>query len=489
MPTNYLCDIEGLCAVYNKPTLNDRPYSKIYKRLLSGQDYRFNEMLKRGGILCELGHPAQETADFERTETDLNKVCAILTDIYEGEDNKVYAKGKVLDTPSGRIYMAMKPFYNFGFSSRGSYDAVDSYQAEGPDGWNQDSYVFKGFDLVALPATEESVISATEGLNDKKSKRKSARESLDLNEIASAANVTPEEIDRELDKLFTEKGDIEGQEFVSMREYNDMQNKDHNEVVNDLAIDKAVADLEAQGIGPDDIPDDLSPARDIKQDLQTALSEASKLREELDRLTFENQNIKSELESIRAEKDSLLSRAIEAEKALKDYEEIKSLSSRLVDSYQGVSDAFDSEKRYLEDQIAKEQQTSTKFQREANQAANEKKLLEEKLTKAEESLQKYKAGYESALKSAQAAKESLINVYAKNYGVAPETLKKKLGVSYKLPQIKMAAEALARDGIRMSSVAAESIQPTKISPTKKREAIEFKDEVERELFEALLPND
>lgn len=476
MPKDYLCDIEGLCAVYNRPTLNDRPYSEIYKRLLSGQDYRFNEMMKRGGIIVELGHPAQETADFERTETDLTKACAILTDIYEGEDSKVYAKGKILDTPSGRIFNAMKPFYQFGFSSRGSYDAVDSYQAEGPDGWNQESYVFKGFDIVALPATEESVISATESLNGKRAKRKSARESLDLNEIASAANVSPEEIDRELDKLFTPKGDIEGQEFVSMKEYNDMRRKDENEATPADAIQPT------EPTAP--VEPTESPASDIKQDLQTALAEASKLREELDKTTFDNQNLKSEIESLRAEKDNLLNRAIEAEKSLKDYEEIKSLSSRLVDSYQGVADAFDSEKEYLENQLAQEQQTTTKFMQEADQAANEKKLLEEKLHKAEESLERYKAGYESAMRSAQAAKESLINVYAKNYGVATEALKKKLGNSYKLPQIKMAAESLAKEGIRMSSVAAESIKPS-IIQTSNKPQIEFKDEVERELFEAL----
>ena len=63
-PKNYLCDIEGLCAVFSKETLNGRSYSQIYRNLLDGKDYRFNEMMKRGGILCELSHPAQETADF-----------------------------------------------------------------------------------------------------------------------------------------------------------------------------------------------------------------------------------------------------------------------------------------------------------------------------------------------------------------------------------------------------------------------------------------
>lgn len=471
---NYLCDIDGLCAVFNKDTLNGRNYSQIYRNLLDGKDYRFNESMRRGGILCELGHPVQETVDFERTETDLNKVCAILTEIREGEDSQVYAKGKILDTPAGRIYMAMKPFYKFGFSSRGSYSEVDDAYAEGPDGWNQDSYVFKGFDIVALPATEMSEISATEGIATTK-KRKSARESLDINEIASAANVTPEEVNRELDKMFTERGDLAGSEIVSLRDYVEDDKKSE-------APEITVESEEIETVPA--TPEPEAPASDIKQDLLTALGEAAKLREDLEKADFDKQNLQSELDSLKTENAELLHRAIEAEKALADYEEIKHLSKQLVDSYHGVKDEYESETQELKEMFAQEQQTSTKWQKEAKNAANEKKIAEESLNKTNEELAKYRSRNSMLVKELDSAKNNLLDVYSRNYGVAKESIIKKLGNNYRALQIKPAVEALAKDNLRLSKVSS-SFESLANYSTPAKESIQFNDEVEKELFEML----
>ena len=479
---NYLCDIEGICAVFNKETLNGRSYSQIYRNLLDGKDYRFNEMMKRGGIFCELGHPAQESADFERTETDLNKVCAILTDFSEGEDSQVYAKGKVLDTPAGRIFMAMKPFYNFGFSSRGSYDAVDDYNAEGPDGWNQESYVFKGFDLVALPATESSVISATESINNKKTKIKSARESLDVNEIANAANVTPEEINRELDKLFTEKGDIPGSELVSLKEYAEDESKMNDEINKEIPeeTEDTSANLEIKNT------DVESPASDVKQDLLTALQEATSLREENEKLEFEKNDLQSRLDSLTAENEDLLHRAVEAEKALADYEEIKNLSKRLVDSYRGMKDSYETEALDLQDKLAAEQKTTTKWHKEADDAANEKRLAEESLKTASENLAKYKSRVSMLTKELNSAKENLLDVYTTNYGVAKESVINKIGKNFRVLQIKPAVESLAAESLRLSKGPSISNNLAPISSIK--EKYNYQDDIERELFEALSEN-
>lgn len=477
-PKNYLCDIEGLCAVFSKETLNGRSYSQIYRNLLDGKDYRFNEMMKRGGILCELSHPAQETADFERTETDLNKVCAILTEIKEGPNSEVYAKGKVLDTPAGRIYMAMKPFYKFGFSSRGSYDAVDDYNAEGPDGWNQESYVFKGFDIVALPATEASEISATESITSTK-KKKSARESLDINEIASAANVTPEEINRELDKMFTEKGDIPGSELVSLREYSDKTEKDSE--ITPETQETVVEEPETPN-NPD-APAPEAPVSDIKQDLLTALGEAAKLREQLEKEQFEKQDLRLQLDALKSENGDLLHRAIEAEKSLADYEEIKHLSKQLVDSYHGVKDEYEAEVTDLRNQLAAEQQTSTKWQEEAKNAANEKEVAEENLRTATEELAKYKSRTSMLTHELGAAKENLLDVYSTNYGVAKESVINKIGKNFRVMQIKPAVESLAKESLRLSN------SPVGCDEIGLNYAVdqpdEFADDVERELFAAL----
>lgn len=477
-PKNYLCDIEGLCAVFSKETLNGRSYSQIYRNLLDGKDYRFNEMMKRGGILCELSHPAQETADFERTETDLNKVCAILTEIKEGPNSEVYAKGKILDTPAGHIYMAMKPFYKFGFSSRGSYDAVDDYNAEGPDGWNQESYVFKGFDIVALPATEASEISATESITSTK-KKKSARESLDINEIASAANVTPEEINRELDKMFTEKGDIPGSELVSLREYNDKTEKDSE--ITPETQETVIEEPETPANPEAPVPE--APVSDIKQDLLTALGEAAKLREQLEKEQFEKQDLRLQLDALKSENGDLLHRAIEAEKSLADYEEIKHLSKQLVDSYHGVKDEYEAEATDLRNQLAAEQQTSTKWQEEAKNAANEKEVAEENLRTATEELAKYKSRTSMLTHELGAAKENLLDVYSTNYGVAKESVINKIGKNFRVMQIKPAVESLAKESLRLSNSPAECNEIGLNYAVDQLD--EFADDVERELFAAL----
>lgn len=477
---NYLCDIEGICAVFNKETLNGRSYSQIYRNLLDGKDYRFNESMRRGGILCELGHPAQESADFERTETDLNKVCAILTEIHEGENSQVYAKGKILDTPAGHIFMAMKPFYNFGFSSRGSYEAVDDYNAEGPDGWNQDSYVFKGFDIVALPATESSEIAATESISGAK-KRKSARESLDINEIASAANVSPDEINRELDKIFTEKGDIPGSELVSLKDY---EEDTMTPLTNEELEDNLSEPLDPEeATTPTDTETSIeSPASDVKEDLVVALQEASALRMEKEQLEFERNDLKMKLDALQAENNELLHRAIEAEKAVADYEEIKNLSKQLVDSYRGMQAEYDTEADDLKNQLASEQQTATKWRKEADSAANEKEAAEENLRKANEELSKYKSRISMLNKELASAKENLLSVYSTNYGVAKESVIEKLGKNFRATQIKPAVESLAKESLRLSGT--QVVRPLGQTLGAK-ESVEFSDDIERELFEAL----
>lgn len=475
----YLGEVSGLCACFSKKTLNDRGYDKIYRRLLDGQDYRFNEMMRRGGILCELGHPAQTSADFERTETDLSKACAIITKVEEGENGNVYATAKILDTPAGRIYKAIEPFYKFGFSSRGSYDAVEDGFSEGPDGWNQDTYVFKGFDIVAIPANQGSEITANESLHSKK-KTRSARESLDLNEISKATDLEPEEINRELDKIFNDNGELEGSELIKMSEYADSQIK------KDIP-EEQVDTMSVSVTAPSPSEDFETPISKIKEDLQTALGEAAKLREDLERKDFDLQNAIAEKESISAERDEYLRRALEAEKAMKDYEEIKLLSSQLVDSYHGVRDSFESQKRDLEDKLANEAKTSSQWKSQADISANEKKLAEETAKKASEEAAKLRSRNSVLSSELKQAKESLIEVYSRTFGISPKIALEKLGKIYRTSQIKPTVEAVAKESLRLSGVREfNSIPEGKVLSDHSRnrnERLEIQDEYDRDLIE------
>lgn len=456
--------MSGICACFSKETLNGRGYDRIYRDILDGKNMRYNSMMERGGIFCELGHPAQVSADFERTETDLNNACAIITKLEELPGGRVRASGRILDTPAGRIYKALEPHYKFGFSSRGSYEVGDDLPSEGPDGWNQDTYVFKGFDIVALPANPESEISATESVKSGR-RSKSARESLDINAIADATEIDPEEISKELDKVFDDSGEIPGSELVTMRDYveeENMENKQDDGQVTEVTQETEEVTQEQP---------ESSPAQDIKLDLQTALSEAAKLRQDLETADFNLSNEKAESERLRAENEDLRARLEAAEKAVQDYEEIKSLSTKLVDSYHGALDAADSDKEFViqeRDAIAVERDEAKKKADEWNKKAEEqKKATEEaqlKVKQASESLAKEQSRVKAFQRELASAREQLIDLSCQIYGVDKKRAVESVG---KVPasKVKTAVESLVKNKIRLSGFESEII-PTGVQRQK-----------------------
>jgi hypothetical protein len=503
--------ISGLCAVYSRATLNGRPYDRIYKDILAGNNYRFNEMMRRGGILCEFGHPSQFTADFERTETDPEKAVAILTEIREGEEGKVYAEGYILDTPAGRTYKAIAPFYKFGFSSRGSYEA-DEDSSEGPGGWNQDSYLFKGFDIVILPATEESEVSATESVKGKRSKkRKSARESLDLNNISDAANVDKDEVERELDKLFDENGNLAPVEYVDSRTF--------AKEVDRLDASKPTKNNEGS----------------ILLDLHKVLTEKSDLEKQVQKLLFEKAesdaaiiSLKDQISQVSAIKDEAEKKLFENEQA---NQEIQHLVDRLLETYsnytmetQGqietstqLADRVEQTAQSLASRVAQLEQTNSNLEEENNQltvsldtaqeqlkAANisNKKLFTstEQLTKrvkeleatldnkekdlntANESVEQYKKALSKARTEIVAARESLIDTYSNIYSISKESLRRQVdSKTSTVEKIKSAAEQLSNDTIRFASY---SQLPPAASRTSAPQA-KYSDDIEAEMFAAL----
>lgn len=471
--------ISGVCAHFTEKTLNDRGYDKIYRKLLDGEDYRFNQMMERGGIPCELGHPPQTSADFERTETDPTQICCILDSIEEQEDGKVFARGHITDTPTGRVLKAIMPFYTPGFSSRGSYEAVDDAYAEGPDGWNQETYVFKGFDVVLLPATEESR-AAMESVGKKSKKIKSAREALDLNELASATDLTPEEVEKELDKLFDDKGEIEGSELVTMKEY--VEEKNEEEVnTNEQKSETAVQDSEEIPL-EDPIEEPSNPLDSIKNDLETALAEAAKLKQENETAQFNLQNAQAELARVNGELEAMRARAEAAEKTIQDYEQIKDLSRKLLNSYDGVVDEFDSEKAEFTERAKVADGRITELEDKLSVREEELDDTKKQLTSAKEQLNKLTSANESLKKEIKAARESLIDANVLTLGVDRLALSKAV-VGKPISQIKGAAESLARDSRRMKGYIPdgfENFAPVESAP--KKADYEILDDVDAELM-------
>ena len=488
--------ISGLCADYSKATLNGRSYDKIYERILSGKDFRFNEMMKRGGIPCELGHPTDfDPNGVPRTEPDPTKVAVILTEIKQGGPKKLIASGKIMDTPNGRIFKALSEYYNFGLSSRGSYEVDDADPlsiTEGPEGWNQDSYVFKGYDLVLLPANPASSLSVTEGLSNKSHKIvKVARESIDVSLLAKASQVSEDEVNSALDDLFKIDKNAKEGEVVRMGDLTDNFNNSVN-VINETGkdeilsnegeeepIDSVLDETEAEVDGENEEETTNSIINDeevdrIKGDLEKALAEIAELKEgrendkaekanrdaEVEKLTLDNQDLKTELEE----------RVKEAEVLTEKFEALKEISEKLVESYKEAKAEMlkkDSDKEKSDEEFELKLDDAEKKEKEATESLSRERIIS--------------AGLRAELK---AAKESLISNNAIALGISEVSLRNRLGKNYRVKDIRPAAESLANQAVNYK-------MPIPLVGQKRSSATESfsaTDEIERELLDQIKNN-
>lgn len=462
--------ISGLCADYSQATFNGRPYDKVYERILNGEDFRFNEMMKRGGIPCELGHPTDLDANGNpRTETDPTKVAVIITEIKKGGPQKLIASGEIADTPNGRIFKELSNYYQFGLSSRGSYEVSDDFDTEGPDGWNQDSYIFKGYDLVLIPANTTSVLSVTEGVSEKPKITKVARESIDVNLLAKASQLSEDQVEKALDQLFGVDPEAEKSEEITvseMKEKLDNQNQEEtSEIVESEGVEEETPEQEE--VEPTLITDG-DEVEKIKADLQKALDEIESLKKgreedgieianrdaEVTRLTSENEGLQNELDE----------RIAESEKFVEQFEALKELASKLLESYRAAKEIFESKKE-------EPSENEEKLKQELEDEKERRVSAEESYTR----VQKLNSGLSRELKE---AKESLISYHSMALGISEQALKNSLGKSYSVKSIKAAAESIANQSTY--SIPVLPVVRKRASSTES--LMVGNDEVERELL-------
>lgn len=131
----------------------------VIDAVLESEDYK--EGITNGWFIGYLGHPENpDCMDFERG-------CIVMTEMHRESNGKVYAKFNLVDTPVGQIVKKFQDAgVNFGISIRGAGDIINNSV-------DPDTFVFRGYDLVAFPAYPESIpkftaIAASTNLEDRK---------------------------------------------------------------------------------------------------------------------------------------------------------------------------------------------------------------------------------------------------------------------------------------------------------------------------------
>lgn len=139
-----LGQFSGECADASITNLNGLDITReVWEYVFNSDD--FKKAIDLGWYIGFLGHPEDPNC------MDFKNACIVMTEGSIDDNDKVYGKFNLVDTPVGRT---VKSFIDagvtFGISVRGAGDIVDNSVVP-------EEFVFRGFDLVSFPAYPDSI--------------------------------------------------------------------------------------------------------------------------------------------------------------------------------------------------------------------------------------------------------------------------------------------------------------------------------------------
>ena len=293
--TGKCCD----AAVFNNNSMKlDR---ELFEKLMDSDEYK--DGMEHRYYIGFLGHPEDPNCQ------DFKDACIVMTSMEIKPNDEVYGTFDLIDTPVGRV---VKTFIDagvqFGISIRGAGD-VDAEGNVDPD-----TFVFRGFDLVAFPAYNDAVpefqIAAS---SDPKYKKICAAIDTNLQYITSTTAI--EEIQASLNPHSAEYKKLEARK-------QDIGVQDEEDLSEDKDTDLEEITAKKLDAMTDMYMDECAKNHELEETLASTRSELKAIK-----ATYERK-IKS-LERITASQNDLMSKrlkkvtasyeaAIEATNSLKD---------------------------------------------------------------------------------------------------------------------------------------------------------------------------
>lgn len=186
---------EGKCCDSNVMNNNGMILNrKLFQNILNSDEYK--DAIKRGHYIGYLGHPD------DPGYMNYMEACIVMRDMRMDSNGEIEGTFDLIRTPVGEIVKTyIDAGVQFGISIRGAGDI-------GPDGTvDPDTFVFRGFDLVAFPAYNDAMPKFTEVAASTDPKKKSQYEAVTAAIKTNAKKITSCEAIEILQQPLSESSD------------------------------------------------------------------------------------------------------------------------------------------------------------------------------------------------------------------------------------------------------------------------------------------
>lgn len=388
---NILGTYEGEALDTNITNLNGLDITRdVIENVLASDEYQ--KGIEAKWYLGYLGHPEDPLC------ADFKNACITMTDMSIDDDGKVYAKFDLLDTPVGRIVKTMQEAgVVFGISIRGAGDIVGSSV-------DPDTFMFRGFDLVAFPAYPDSVpefiAASTDPMKRKKYQAICAAVNKDIDNIDSveAIDIIQSQFAPQSDEykvLEKRKEDIQSEETLNIDE-------EKVEAMTDLY-------LESQDV----IAEQDREIRELREEKRIEVSAAERKMSAVKRITASQMSdIRVSLDKAVASRDMYKTKYISASKKLEAAEKSNLIYMQKIEAAQAKHDTETKRKDSIIASLRSEVRKTVAASRNEEKAASDLGADNERLS----------AELESCQANLRAYQEAYASIYAHALGVSFDSM-------------------------------------------------------------------
>lgn len=420
MPGAILGKFSGKACDSNVFNNNDMHLGReLFENVIASDEYK--DAIKRGHYIGYLGHPEDPACQ------EFQNACIVMTEMSIEDDGDVQASFNLVDTPVGRIVKAFTDAgVQFGISIRGAGDVAGDGEVD------PDTFIFRGFDLVAFPAYNDCIptfqeIAASKDLDkQKKYKKVCATVTKNLKSITSCEAL--EEIKSQL---------VEGSE-----PYNEVEAR-LNELATVVEVPVEVEPVEKQQV--DALVEMYSEA---VQEIEQLKDENARLEESVQEVTtasVQAANKIKRLQRIHAEQISSLDAAVTAaeEKATAEHKRYLSAAQKVhvisdklskseklnlnysqkIKASEQLMAQKDTELTRLNSKLSETVTASKELKSVASNYDGHISELESRIQAAEDMIFAYQQAYANMLANALGKKVSNLSVTA---STAPEALRRSI---------------------------------------------------------------